>query len=179
MAKQFLAKVVSDLLAKHPAWTRVHEDARHQHVAIGRSMGDRVFVYLDFSAMGKRDVVTQGVGWAPSEAVFRASLSRKETEPLRARDGSLARLGKLERPRDFEHEEMRVDTSSLCRPFGGFDLTEQTVEHAERQMLDEIDSYALPYLCMMLKARHGIELTPAQIWTVSETVSETVNRRGG
>ena len=69
----------------------------------------------------------------------------------------------MEDPRDFHYEEFRVPTSQLCRPFGGFDLTQESPDEVLVTMATEINEYALPYLCLMLFKRHGISVTPDQL----------------
>ena len=75
---------------------------------------------------------------------------------MRERDGSLARLRKLESPRDFKHDEMHLPISALCRPFGGFDLSKHDAQTVRASMESEITQFAFPYLSMMLAARHAI-----------------------
>jgi hypothetical protein len=159
---EFLLGVVQAFLRAHPRWDLVRSDKRRHAFYIGRSLGS-VFVYLGFTARTDRDVFGQSVGWAPSREAFDAAFDRKENPPVRLRDGQLARIRTLERPRDFEHEELSFPTASLVRPISGFRLSDQKQEDISAQMLAEIDEYALPYLCLMIKARHGHEVTPYQL----------------
>jgi len=160
---EFLESVVEDFLAGHVRWGRVHSDRRSHYQVVGRALGSRVFVLLDFSARPDRDVFGQAVGWSENLKSFERYLARTTNEPLKERDGRLKKLMTLESPRDFQHTEMHVSTSSLCRPFGGFDARDMSLDKIKQDMLREIEEYALPYLCLMLKHRHGVVVTPEQL----------------
>ncbi len=149
-------------LERAPAWRLVHSDKRAHLFYVGRDLS-RVFVHLGFSARSDRDLFGQSVGWAPSLEVFKASLTRRESPPVRLRDGRLERIRALEKPRDFEYEELSFPTSSLARPLSGYRLEEATPEEIQAQMLADIDHYGLPYLCLMLERRFGQVLTPARL----------------
>ena len=69
----------------------------------------------------------------------------------------------LESPRDFEHDEMRISTALLVRPIAGFEVTEASHVAVKQSVLNEIDTIALPYLALMLKHRHRIEVAPESL----------------
>lgn len=160
---EFIGAVVNQFLAGHPKWMLVHSDKRSHHQVVGRVLGSAIFVYLDFSARTDRLVFGQGVGWSKSLDAYKAYLARTENEEHKFRDGSLRRLLTLEKPRDFQYEALDVSTSALCRPIGGFNAENLTLDQIKQDMLREIEEYALPYLCLMLKHRHGAVVTPEQL----------------
>lgn len=159
----FLDSVVEQFLGSHGQWAVVHNDKKSHYQVVGRTLASKGFVYLDFSARTDRMIFGQGVGWSESLDKLREELKRTTNTPVKARDGSLRKLLTLEKPRDFAHAEMRISTSALCRPFGGFDASEQSLEQIKEGMLREIEEYALPYLCLMLKHRHGTVVTPEEL----------------
>lgn len=167
---EFLDSVVKSFLASHERWGLVHNDRRSHYQVVGRSLGPKTFVLLDFSARTDREVFGQAVGWSDSLESFERYLARTTNEPLKERDGRLKKLITLENPRDFQHGDMHVSTSSLCRPFGGFDARELSLDQIKQDMLREIEEYALPYLCLMLKHRHGVVVMPEQLGSDELTV---------
>jgi hypothetical protein len=158
----FLSGVVSAFLDSHPGWTLVRSDKKRHAFYVARNVGP-TFLHLGFTARTDRELFGQSVGWAPSREAFIAALERKENPPVRLRDGQLARIRTLEQPRDFEHEQLSFPTASLARPISGFRLSDQPHQGIREQMLAEIEEYALPYLCLMLNARHGLQVTPLQL----------------
>lgn len=159
---EFLDSVSSEFLARHPRWAVVHENRRAPSRVVGLEVDGMVLLLVDFSCRPDNMRVHHGVGWSRNKATFLADLKSTDMYP-KARDGSLRRLQKLSKPRDFEHEAMNVSVGLLHKPFDGFDLATESPEYIQATMLQEIEDYAFPYLCMMLKARHDLELTPAQL----------------
>lgn len=159
---EFLDYVASEFLARHSRWTLVHVDKRAPIRAVGLDIEGKVLLLIDFSCRPDNMRVHHGVGWSRSKVMFLSELKSTDMYP-KARDGALRRLRKLERPRDFEHESMNVSVGLLHKPFDGFDLATDSPDCIQATMLQEIEEYAFPYLCMMLKARHGLEVTPAQL----------------
>jgi hypothetical protein len=160
---EFLESVVEPFLVTHPAWKRVYEIRRRHLFVVGRQLPG-VLVYLDFEARSDNDVFGQGVGWTADLQSLIDDFNPTSTPPFKQRDGQLKRLRTLERPRNFEHGALTIPTSSLCRPTGAYFLSSWgNYEAIREQMLREIDEYALPYLCMMLKFRHAREVTPEQL----------------
>jgi len=159
---ELLTDVSAAFLERAPAWRLVHSDKRMHTFYVGRDIA-QVFVHLGFSARTDREVFGQSMGWAPSLEAFKASLSRRETPPVRLRDGRLERIRALEKPRDFDYEELSFPTSSLARPVSGYRAEESSPDEIHAQMLADIDQYGLPYLCLMLERRFGLMLTPAQL----------------
>jgi hypothetical protein len=157
-----LTGVFGAFLEGAPAWRLVHSDKRAHAFYVGRDIA-QVFVHFGFSARTDREVFGQSVGWAPNLEAFKASLARRETPPLRLRDGRLKRIRILEKPRDFEYEELSFPTSSLVRPVSGYRAEESNPDEIKAQMLADINDYGLPYLCLMLERRFWLVFTPAQL----------------
>jgi hypothetical protein len=167
---EFICIVINMFIAGHTKWSRVNSEKRSHHQVVGRVLGQAVFVYLDFSARTDRLVYGQGVGWSKSLDSYKAYLARTENEEQKFRDGSLRRLLALESPRDFQYDAMDISTSALCRPIGGFNASELSLDQIKADMLREIEEYALPYLCLMLKHRHGVVVTPEQLGSGELTI---------
>lgn len=145
-----------EFLADATAWSLVHKDLRKHTFFVGRTL-PCVFVHLGFSARTDRDVFGQSVGWAPRLDAFLVSLNRREAPPIRLRDGRLVRLRGLAKPRDFDYDEMSFPTASLVRPISGYRGDEMSRAEMREQINSDIRDYAIPYLCLMLKLRHGID----------------------
>jgi hypothetical protein len=167
---EFLDSVAEAFLVGRVQWRRVHSEKRSHYQVVGRDTPYGVFLYTDFSARTDRPLFGQGVGWSKSFDSFKAYLSRTENEEHKPRDGSLRRLLTLENPRDFQYEELRISVSSLCRPIGGFDAINLSLDQIKQDMLREIEEYALPYLCLMLKHRHGVVVTPEQLGSGEQAI---------
>lgn len=158
----FLRSVIARVLDAHQAWSLVYENGRRHRFVLARQLPD-VLVYLDFEARPDNEVFGQGVGWTRDRQSLACVLEPSSNPVFKARDGRLARLRQLDHPRDFEHEELAIPTAALVRPISGFRLSQATHDSIREQMLKEIEDYALPYLCLMLKFRHGMEVTPEQL----------------
>jgi hypothetical protein len=156
---EFLKAAAAAARSDAPAFAWTHEEGRNQYVAIGRDIGGHVFVYLRFSARPDNRVVGHGVGWAPSREVFLESRASKANEPIQNYDGSLRRLLRLEHPRDFTYAQVQRETPGLYLPFARTDLDAEAPEAIIERMRQEIREYALPYLCLMLRHRFGMELS--------------------
>lgn len=167
---EFLDGVVAEFLDSHVQWKRVHNDRKGHYQVVGRVLGPEVFVFLDFSARSDRPVFGQAVGWSKTLDTFQSYLNRTTNAPDRERDGRLKKLLTLDNPRDFQYVDMHISTSSLCRPFGGFNAQELSLEQIKAGMLQEVEEYALPYLCLMLKHRHGVVVTPEELGSSELTV---------
>lgn len=63
--------------------------------------------------------------------------SRRRTRFLRRETGGSLDWTQLQRPRDFEHEELAIPTSALVRPISGFPLSRATHDSIRKQMLQE------------------------------------------
>jgi hypothetical protein len=159
----FLDLVAGRFLAAHPAWRQVHVHRRHYQLSVGRAIGDACFVWLAFACRPDRHRFGHSVGWHRSEAAYLDRLGLRENQPVFPTDGSLRRLHTLESPRDFQCEEMYRATASLHTPLQVYDLEASGPEALCALMLGEIRDYALPYLAMMLAARHGLPCTPEQL----------------
>lgn len=160
---EFIDLMVGEFLAAHTAWRKFYENRREYMQAVGREIGPRCLVFIDFSARPDRYWFGHGVGWCPSAAHFQEWRQRRVNPPVYKRSGSLQRLKTLPAPRDFENDEMRLDTFQLYRPFATYDLEKTPAEQLRSEIAGEIDEFALPYLRMMLQARHGLELTQAEL----------------
>lgn len=160
---EFLDHAITRFLAAHPAWTGLVKDKRWLYFAAGREIPGVALVYIDFSVRPDRFVAGHGVGWTKSLARFHEARAEKVNPPIQHRDGSLRRLLRLEDPRDFHYDELRVSTSQLCKPFGGFDLAKESPDEVLDAIAMEINEFALPYLGLMLLKRHGISVTPDQL----------------
>lgn len=148
--------VATAVSAGLPAWGTVLSEGREGLIVLGREVESACFVYLDFSVRPDRRVFGHGVGWAPSRETFLEEHEARRNPAILERDGSLRRLRRLVQPRDFGHPALRVSTGSLLRAYGPGDPAESDEEFRAR-VLHEIEEAALPYLTMMLRARHGIE----------------------
>jgi hypothetical protein len=160
---EFLAQVAGAFLAANPAWSCVQHNKREYACSVGRSVERACFVVLSFSCRPDRYWFGHSVGWSPSLDTWLERSARRETAPLYPRDGSLARLRTLDTPRDFQAAEMSRPTFTLYRPHQSYSLEDTSVEEVRATMLAEVAEQAFPYLCMMLSARHGLELSCAQL----------------
>lgn len=157
-------------MAKHSAWERIFENKREYRLTVGRSVGDRCLVHIDISSRPDRYWFGHGVGWSPSLAAYLDYATRRANPPIYPRSGSLRKLLTLEKPRDFDNPQMSLSISSLFTPFVIYDLETQGADVVQESMLREIDVYALPYLCLMLKFRHGVTTTPEALGSSAKLV---------
>ena len=156
----FLIEVFSRFLELHPRWTDLIRDKRGLYFAAGRELPGATLIYVDFSVRPDNLIAGHGVGWTRSIERFHDARSSRTNPPIQPRDGSLRRIATLDDPRDFHYEELRVATAALCKPFGGFDLGKEDSGTVIKTILLEIETYAFPYLCLMLAKRHKIVATP-------------------
>lgn len=160
---EFLERALAQFLCAHHAWIHLVKDKRGLYFAAGREIPGAALVHIDFSVRPDRFVAGHGVGWTNSLARFHEARAEKVNAPIQPRDGSLRRLLRLEDPRDFHYGELRISTAQLCKPFGGFDLTQESPDDVLATVATEIEKFALPYLCLMLLKRHGISVTSEQL----------------
>jgi hypothetical protein len=160
---EFINLVADGFLAEHSGWTKVYEHRRQYKLAIGRSFPSACFVFIDLACRPDYYRFSHGVGWCPSLAYFQEWQERRVNPPIYPRSGRLKNLASIEKPRDFENQEMRVCSFSLDRPFAEYDLERSDEVQLRRLMLSEMDEIALPYLRMMLHARHGLDLSLTEI----------------
>jgi hypothetical protein len=158
----FLDMVVSKFLELHPRWALIRRKNQGLSRYLGLEVPGKVLLLIDFSCRPDNMRVHHGVGWSPNMTVFVEGHKAVSSYP-KPRDGSLQRLRRLERPRDFEYDEMNVSIGLLNKPTDGFDISMEAAESIQAIMLQEINELAFPYLCMMLKARHGIDVTPSEL----------------
>lgn len=159
----FLALVAGDFLAANPAWACIQHDKRGYALSVGRSLAGACFVVLTFSCRPDRYWFGHSVGWSPSLEAWQARSARRETAPVYPRDGSLARLHKLDKPRDFEVADMSRPTFTLYRPHQSYSLEDTPADELKATMLAEVAQQAFPYLCLMLAARHGLKMSCGQL----------------
>jgi hypothetical protein len=164
----FIQRLSEAFLEQHSAWRTIYRDKKSYFFVAGRQAGNNCLVFVDFSCRPDRYWFGHGVGWCPSLEYFLAWQARSENAPLYLRDGSLIRLQKLDKPRDFQQDEMRVTTGSLYKPFPEYRLEGSSPYDLQQLIETEINQYALPYLCMMLKARHSILTTPRDLATAQD-----------
>jgi hypothetical protein len=168
---EFLNLVADEFLAAHGAWRRLYENRRAYSLAVGRQVGSTCLVFLDLDCRPNNYRFGHGVGWCPSHEYFQAWRQRRVNPPSYSRSGSLRRIRSLKDPLDFHNEEMRLETFQLHKPFADYDLESASPEEVKREMLGEMEDYALPYLLLMLRARHGLELTQAELSGASGVVT--------
>ena len=160
---EFLDEAIKRFLGAHPGWAELTKEKRNLYYSAGREIDGRCLVFVDFSVRPDRFTVGHGVGWTKSRARFKDWRQERVNPPIQPRDGSLRRLLTLDDPRDFKYEELSISTSALCKPFGGFNVPELSVEQVFSSMATEARDYALPYLCLMLRKRFGLEMSPEQL----------------
>lgn len=160
---EFINLVADGFLVGHRGWGKVYEHRRHYKLAIGREIPLGCFVFIDLACRPDYYRFGHGVGWCPSLAYFLEWQERRVNPPIYPRNGRLKNLERLEKPLDFENDEMRVSTFSLHSPFADYDLEKSDEIRLRRLMLSEMEDYALPYLRMMLRARHGLEVSQNEI----------------
>lgn len=158
----FLDAVASAFLERHPHWELIREDRRAYKRYLGLQVPKACLLYIDFSFRPDNMNAYHGVGWSTDKAKFLNDIAHSMRLP-KPRDGSLHRLRKLDKPRDFTYDDMDVSISLLHKPFDGFDLATEAAEVVQEKMLKEIEDFAFPYLCMMLKHRHQLEIAPTQL----------------
>ena len=95
-------------------------------------------------------------------------LALRENPPIYPNDGSLRRIRTLEKVRQFELPEMSRSISDLYVPYQNYSLETTAPAEVQSLMLQEIEEYALPYLCLMLQRRHGVGLSPEQLGAAGE-----------
>ena len=110
---EFLEFVVGEFLADHPPWRQVRQNKRDYDISVGRTISNACFVWLSFSCRPDRYWFGHSVGWNRSEDAYLYRRGLRENPPHYLRDGSLRRLRTIERPRDFENEEMSLSTFVL------------------------------------------------------------------
>jgi hypothetical protein len=159
----FISRIADAFIATHPAWRRVFEHRRNYQLCVGRDVGNRCFVYIGLSCRPDRYSFGHSVGWSPSLAAYLHRLNLRENPPIYPRSGSLRKLLSMNGARDFQNTEMSIPTFVLYRPYASYDLETDSPEAVQALMLSEIEDYALPYLCLMLRERHGLHVTPAQL----------------
>jgi hypothetical protein len=153
--KDFLLEAKSAFLIRFPAWKSV--GSRGQSIYCGRTIADECLVYVRFSGRKDREMVFHSVGWASDWDRIKSDAKSEHGYP-KPRDGSLRRIMRLENPRDFEYDAHEVSIRLLHKPTDGFDLNLGTPDSIVLAMLEEVEAYAFPYLCLMLKKRLGIEV---------------------
>lgn len=158
----FLDKVAGAFLQLYPRWEMLREDRRAYKRYLGLNVRNSCLVYIDFSCRPDSMNAYHGVGWSTDKARFVNDITQDVRLP-KPRDGSLRRLLRLDKPRDFAYDDMDVSISLLHKPFDGFDLAKEPAETVQATMLQEIEDFAFPYLCMMLKHRHQLDVAPAQL----------------
>ena len=158
---EFIDLLTGSFLQKYPGWFLAHQNRRDYFCMVGRNAADACFVWIAFSCRPDRYWFGQSVGWAPSREDYVARLGARENPPVYPNDGSLRRIRGLDRVRQFQLPEMARSISSLYIPWQNYSLETTPPDDLRELMLREIEEYALPYLCLMLKQRHGIETTPA------------------
>ena len=162
-SKSFLLKFAETFVSDHPSWRVLRSSPGERYLLLSREIDGGPALFLDFVGEPRSSVLDQGVGWGPSEAALLSQLDKRENEPIRAREGGLRKvLAAGDNARDFQHEQMRISTSSLVRAFGGFDL-EEGEQPVREQIVSEISQAAFPYLSQMLRVRHGIALPSTEL----------------
>ena len=161
--KKYLADCAGQFLIKHPAWNMLHMGSADgiKSIAVGRYIPNLACIFLTYWQYKTR--VSQAVGWTASADALQRMLTRRENAPIVRVDGWLKRLAQIESPRDFAYAELSISTHSLFKSSSGFDLAHQSAAQVAEDMLSEAEQYALPYLCLMLKHRHDLEVTPEQL----------------
>jgi hypothetical protein len=160
---EFLALLAGAFLEANPAWACIQHDKRGYALSVGRSLADACFVVLTFSCRPDRYWFGHSVGWSPSLETWPARSALRETAPLYPRDGSLRRLRKLDKPRDFEVADMSRPVFTLYLPHQSYSLEDTPADELKARMLAEVAEQAFPYLRMMLVARHGLALSCEQL----------------
>lgn len=160
----FIKYVAQAILSSHPMWRIVWEHKRWYTCVIGREL-PRVCVFLSVEARPDRYWFGQGVGWAPSLEHLIGEVTALRNPDFKPTDGQLKRLLTLEAPRDFAHEYLNRNVGGLARPFAKYDLETVPAEALRTQMLADINEFAMPYLCLMLNARHNLNVTPQALAT--------------
>ena len=168
---EFLHYVASRVLGQQPAWSLVWEHKRWYTLIIGRQLPN-VFVYIDLQARSDRDLFGQGVGWAPNLDLVIAERLKPKTPELKSTYPRLSAIREHATTSDFEFESLRRNVGSLARPFTKYELADSTPEALCEVMQRDIEDFALPYLTLMLAARHRIQVTTDALTRLSHLPSE-------
>ena len=164
---EFLALLSESFLAASPAWTTVYEHKRHYEVAVGRSFGGCCLVFVSFGCRPDRYWFGQSVGWCPSIEHYLEWKARRENPRDYPQSGRLRYIQTLDKPKDFENVEMRTTVQELYTHYVSHSLEADPPEKVLGEMLSALEAYALPYLGLMLAARHGMKLSVAELRGVS------------
>jgi hypothetical protein len=159
----FLELVAGDFLARNPGWRRSLQKKREYLLTVGREVDGACFVWLCFSCRPDRYWFGLSVGWSPTEEAHIRRLELRENPPVYPNDGSLRRIRTLEHVRQCELPEMSRTVSGLYMPYQDYNLETTPPESVKALMLDEIGTYAFPYLRLMLHSRHALELSDEQL----------------
>jgi hypothetical protein len=160
--KKFLELAALRIGAEFPLLCPVSGLSGAGRRVLGRQLNCGPFVWFAVSARPDNHRVHHAVGWSPSKSSFVEHCNSRVTKHY-PRDGILARLQRLDRPRDFDVEHMSVSVGLLVRSIDGFDLIEQLQESVLEEMIAQFRNYAVPYLQMMLNVRHQLQLEPNEI----------------
>ena len=155
---EFIRFVADAFLVTCPKWQVVWEDKRTYSCVVGRE-APGVFVFVGFGARPDRYWFGTDVGWAPTRSAFVEEKTARKNPDHKPTDGRLVQIRTLSAPRDFEYPYLRRSVGGLARPFTKYDLETVPAEQLRALMLSDLEEYALPYLCLMLTKRHGLEAT--------------------
>jgi hypothetical protein len=162
---EFIDLVSNAFLNAHPRWVCASQKRREYLTTVGRTIEKACFIWISFSCRPDRYKFGHSVGWSPSREAHLHRLELKENPPIWPNDGSLRRIRTLEKVRQFELPEMSRSISGLYLPYQDYNLETTSAENLKHLMLNEIEEYALPFLCLMLRSRHALEVTPEQLGT--------------
>ena len=160
---EFINLVASEFLASHSAWRKIYENRREYSIALGRDVGQKCLVFVDLACRPDRYWFGHGVGWCESQAYYLEWQARRVNPPIYKRSGRLRHLESMETPLDIENAEMRICTFSLHKPYANYDLEKVPADDLKAEILTEMDQFALPYLRLFLRKKHGVELSQDQI----------------
>ncbi|GAB3732603.1 hypothetical protein GCM10028794_09830 [Silanimonas algicola] len=103
------------------------------------------------------------MGWCPSIDHYREWKARRENPRDDPQSGRLRYIQTLDNPKDFDNVEMRIAVQKLYANDVSHRLGADPPETVLAEMLSAVDAYALPYLQLMLAARHGVKFSIAEL----------------
>jgi hypothetical protein len=155
--REFLDYAGQQFAERYKGWELLKTRGLPLSRFFARDVCGAVAVVIGFTCRPDNSRVHHVVGWAPTASEFLEMLRRPSPGP-KPREGTLQRVVATKNSRDFEHRESLVSIGLLKKPTDGFDLTAQSQSEVIASMLDEIESFAFPYLRLMLSRRPGLEI---------------------
>lgn len=158
---EMLQVLYKSFICKYPNWLLLSHNKREYCIYLGLKILDKTILIISFRGGPKDYRFGHGVGWTPNLDEFFNEMNAKVNSVYKRIEGTLERIRSVENPRDFNFCSLRVPITNLEKSFNmGFDLKEIPSEEIVSKMMSDIEIYAIPYLCLMLKSRHNLDYSP-------------------